>query len=142
MKISTKGRYALRVMVDLAQHQGDGYISLRDVANRQGISMKYLEMVVAILHKNGFVRSQRGKSGGYQLAIPAGECTVGAVLKATEGSLAPVSCLADETFACERETDCLTLPLWKELSEIIDTFLESRTIAQLIGPERTKEENG
>ena len=131
MKISTKGRYALRVMIDLAQHQGEGYISLRDVANRQEISIKYLEMVVSILHRYGFVRSQRGKSCGYQLAVAAEECTVGAVLKATEGSLAPVACLSGDTFCCGRGSSCPTLPLWKELSEVIDRFLESKTIAEL-----------
>ncbi|MDY5577102.1 MAG: Rrf2 family transcriptional regulator [Lachnospiraceae bacterium] len=132
MKVSTKGRYALRVMIDLAQHQGDGFISLKEVAQRQGISMKYLEMIVGILNRAGFVTSLRGKSGGYMLARDAKEYTVGAILKLTEGSMAPVSCLENGSITCDRAEACVTLPLWKGLDNVIDRYLESITLQDMV----------
>lgn len=132
MKISTKGRYALRVMIDLAKHKEEGYISLKEVAERQEISMKYLEMIVGILNRAGFLMSQRGKSGGYMLAKEAREYTVGAILKLTEGSIAPVSCLDQERMLCERAADCTTLPLWKGLNRVIQEYLDSVTLQDLI----------
>lgn len=132
MKISTKGRYALRVMIDLANHKDEGYISLKEVAERQEISMKYLEMIVGILNRAGFLMSQRGKSGGYMLAREAREYTVGAILKLTEGSIAPVSCLDQEKMLCERAADCTTLPLWKGLNRVIQEYLDSVTLQDLI----------
>ncbi|MCR5704871.1 MAG: RrF2 family transcriptional regulator [Eubacterium sp.] len=131
MMISTKGRYALRVMIDLAQNGGEQYISLKDVANRQEISMKYLEMIVSLLHKGGMVSSLRGKSGGYKLTKKPEEYTLGAILKLTEGSLAPVFCLENGE-QCDRAENCITLPLWKKLDQMIDDCLEQYTLQDLI----------
>ena len=133
MKISTKGRYALRIMVDLAQQQSTEFIPLRDVSERQDISEKYAEMIVGLLSKTGFVFSSRGKGGGYKLARPPEAITVGAVLKAVEGSLAPVSCLEIPDNICPRADQCVTLPMWRELERRIDEYLESVTIADLSG---------
>jgi len=130
--ISTKGRYALRVMIDLAQNGDENFVSLKDVAERQNISMKYLEMIVSMLNKGNMVRSQRGKTGGYKLAKTPSEYTVGEILKLTEGTLAPVMCLEEGAEACERAKDCVTLPLWKELNHIIDKYLDSVTLDDVI----------
>lgn len=132
MMVSTKGRYALRVMLDLSLHDTDDYISLKVIAERQGISMKYLEMVVAMLHKAKMVRSMRGKDGGYQLSRKPSEYTIGSILKLTEGTLAPVACVEDGRPACTRAENCLTLPMWMQLDEIIDQYLESVTLEDLI----------
>jgi Rrf2 family protein len=132
MMISTKGRYALRIMTDLAQNGEGKYISLKDIANRQEISMKYLEMIVSILHKGGMVTSLRGKSGGYKLTKKPEEYTLGSILKLTEGSLAPVNCLEVGVEACARAEGCITLPLWKNLNRIIDDYLEQYTLKDLI----------
>lgn len=131
MKISTKGRYALRIMVDLTQQHSSDFIPLRDVAKRQDISEKYSEMIVGLLVKSGFVFSSRGKGGGYKLARPAEKITVGGVLKAVEGSLAPVSCLETPDNICPRASGCVTLPMWRELERRIDDYLEGVTIADL-----------
>lgn len=139
MKISTKGRYALRIMVDLAQQQSSAFIPLRDVSERQDISEKYAEMIVGLLSKTGFLFSSRGKGGGYKLAQSPEAITVGAVLKAVEGSLAPVSCLEIPNNVCPRADRCVTLPMWRELERRIDEYLESVTIADLVGQSR---ENG
>ena len=132
MMISTKGRYALRVMIDLAQNGDENFVSLKDVAERQNISMKYLEMIVSMLNKGNMVRSQRGKTGGYKLAKTPSEYTVGEILKLTEGTFAPVMCLEEGAEACERAKDCVTLPLWKELNHIIDKYLDSVTLDDVI----------
>lgn len=132
MMISTKGRYALRVMIDLAQNGDEKFVSLKDVAERQNISMKYLEMIVSILNKGNMVHSQRGKAGGYKLAKTPLEYTVGEILKLTEGTLAPVMCLEEGAEVCERANDCVTLPLWKELNHIIDNYLDSVTLDDVI----------
>lgn len=133
MMISTRGRYALRVMLDLAQHRKEGYISLKEVALRQDISMKYLESIIAVLNRAGMVQSLRGKDGGYRLSRPDEEYTVGSILKLTEGSLAPVSCLDPSgAMPCDRTTTCLTFPLWKKLDCIIDDYLEGITLADIL----------
>ncbi len=132
MRVSTKGRYALRVMLDLGEHKGEGFLSLKEVAQRQQISMKYLEMIVATLHKAGFLTSLRGKSGGYQLAREPKEYTIGSILKLTEGSLAPVKCLDAEGEKCERASECITLPLWTKLDDMIDGYLEKITLQDLL----------
>ncbi|MBQ7983042.1 MAG: Rrf2 family transcriptional regulator [Clostridia bacterium] len=132
MLISTTGRYALRVMLDLAQHETDGFISLRDVAERQHISMKYLEMITGCLNRAGLVRSLRGKNGGYCLAVPADQCTVSAVVRATEGSLTPVKCPACEGSTCEQSDGCYTLPVWQKLDQIVEEYLSSVTLADLL----------
>ena len=132
---STKGRYALRVMADLAMHEG--WVSLGDISKREGISRKYLEQVVATLTKAGYVRSQRGKGGGYQLAREPREYTLGAILRAAEGgSLAPVSCL--DCFSgeiCPRIDDCPTLPIWRDLGKVTSAYLDSKTLADIVQAE-------
>lgn len=130
--VSSKGRYALRVMADLAMH--GGWVSLGDVAERQGISRKYLEQVTSALLKAGLVESQRGKSGGYRLTRPASEYSLGEILRSTEGTLAPVSCL-DCTIGelCPRVGDCPTMPVWRELREVTSSFLNSKTLADIVG---------
>lgn len=132
MMISTKGRYALRVMIDLTQNDGDSFVSLKDVAERQGISMKYLEMIVSLLHKGHMVKSQRGKSGGYKLVKKPSEYSIGSILKLTEGTLAPVGCLEEGADECDRASECITLPLWKKLDDQIDEYLESVTLEDLV----------
>lgn len=120
-------------MLDLAQQEEDGYISLKSISSRQGISVKYMEMIVAILNKAGFVKSLRGKEGGYRLVKPASEYTVGSILKLTDGSLAPVSCLEHcNDSKCGRSGVCLTLPMWKKLDVLIDSYLEGITLQDLL----------
>ncbi len=131
MLISTKGRYALRVMLDLAEQDG-GYVPLAEVAARQGISEKYLEGIIALLSRAGLVKSLRGKGGGYCLARTPEEYTVGEILRITEGSLAPVSCLDDAKNACPRAGECLTLPMWEKLYATISNFLDSVTLVSIL----------
>ena len=136
MLISTKGRYALRVMVDLAEHNDGEYIVLMEIAQRQGISEKYLEGILAVLSKAGFVQAQRGRGGGYRLARRPEEYTVGSILKLTEGgALSPVSCLETQHGSCSRAADCPTLPVWRELDRRVDEYLESVTLADLMRKE-------
>lgn len=132
MMISTKGRYALRVMIDLAQNGDEKYISLKDVAKRQDISMKYLEMIVSILNKGHMVKSLRGKSGGYKLAKLPSEYNICEILELTEGTLAPVVCLEENAEICERAEDCITLPLWQKLDNVINEYLSSVTLEDVI----------
>lgn len=132
MMVSTKGRYALRVMIDLAEHNNGEFIVLMDIAKRQEISEKYLEGILATLSKGGFVSALRGRGGGYKLARPAESYTVGSILKLMEGSLAPVACLENDGRGCERAAECRTLPLWTKLNGLIDGYLESVTLADLL----------
>ncbi len=132
MKISTKGRYALRTMVDLAKQENNTPISLKEIALRQDISVKYLESIVAVLQKAGFVASTRGKHGGYALTKNPADYTVGSILKLTEKTLAPVACLKEDESACNRADQCSTLPLWQELDRLIDRYLESVTLTDLL----------
>ena len=132
MKISTKGRYALRMMIDLAQNQGDGYVSLKDIANRQEISKKYLEQIVAILNKPDILRTNRGYQGGYRLAKNANEYTVGDILRLTEGGISPVSCLENSPIMCDRADDCVTLPVWKGLYKVISEYVDSITLQDIV----------
>ncbi len=141
MMISTKGKYALQTMVDLAQHmpseehEGESCacVSLKEIAARQNISLKYLESIVSLLNKGGLVRSTRGKDGGYRLARPADAITVAEVMAMTEGSLAPVSCLDTcSDGQCVHADTCLTLPLWQKLDTMIDTYLSGITIADIV----------
>mgnify|MGYP000936395420 CR=1 FL=1 len=132
MKISTKGRYALRLMIDLALQQGDGLISLKDVAERQSISLKYLEQIVGLLGRAGFVRSVRGPQGGYKLTRPAGEYTVGMILRLIEGSLVPVACMEDAPNQCSRCNTCVTLDVWKRLDEAISGVVDHITLEDLV----------
>lgn len=132
MMVSTKGRYALMLLTDLAVHAKDDYVSLADVGERQGISLKYLEAIVASLNKAGYVESRRGKAGGYKLARSPKECTLGGALKAAEGSLAPVACLENCADDCRHSAKCLTQPVWRELDRRIDEYLESITIEDVL----------
>jgi len=132
LKISTKGRYALRMMIDLAQNQGDGYVSLKDIANRQEISKKYLEQIVAILNKPDILRTNRGYQGGYRLAKNANEYTVGDILRLTEGGIAPVSCLENSPIMCDRADECVTLPVWKGLYKVISEYVDSITLQDIV----------
>ena len=131
MKISTKGRYALRMLIDLAVNSSDGYVALKDIAARQGISKKYLEQIVPLLTRSGLLRANRGFQGGYMLSKPANQYTVGEILRVTEGSIVPVACLEEEVNHCDRQEDCLTLPLWQGLNKVISEYLDSVTIQDL-----------
>jgi Rrf2 family protein len=138
VRISTKGRYALRVMIDLAEHDDGGLTSLKDVAARQEISAKYLEQIVGLLSKAGLLRSSRGPQGGYRLARTPEEYTVGAILRLTEGNLAPVACLEDQKNACERCDCCPTLDFWTGLYAVINDYIDRFTLADLVRSEREK----
>ena len=131
MLISTKGRYALRVMIDLAEHQAEGFIPLKVIAERQEISEKYLESIIKLLVKARLLNGVRGKGGGYQLTKAPAQYTVGSILRLTEDSMAPVSCLESGADACPRAAVCRTLPLWQGLDKVIRDYLESVTIADL-----------
>ena len=133
MMISTRGRYALRVMIDLAQQDSVSYIPLRDIADRQCISEKYLEAVIKALVADGLLSGMRGKGGGYKLTRKVEEYTVGEILRLTEGSLAPVSCLdCSGVNECVRSGNCVTLPLWEKLNSVVNGFLDSITLLDLI----------
>lgn len=132
MKISTKGRYSLRMLLDLAIHQADGFIALKDIAERQHISKKYLEQIVPLLNKSGLLRTNRGYQGGYMLAKPASQYTVGEILRLTEGSLAPVACLEFDTVDCPNSSECLTLDMWKGLYKVITDYLDNITLQDMI----------
>lgn len=135
MMISTRGRYALRVMIDLAENAGEGYLPLRDIAARQGISLKYLEQIIALLHKAGFLRSLRGNSGGYRLKLPPEEYTAGDILRAAEGTLAPISCL---DVGCERSDSCRTLPFWQDYYRTVNNYVDGVTLADLVSQAQEK----
>ena len=132
MLISTRGRYALRVMIDLAEHNTGEYIVLMDIAKRQEISEKYLEGIIAVLSRAGFVRALRGRGGGYKLSRAPETYTVGSILKLTEGSLAPVSCLENPENTCPRVSECRTLPMWTKLYHLVNDFFEGITLADLM----------
>lgn len=132
MKISTRGRYALRVMIDLAENNNGSYIPLTDIASRQEISEKYLESIISVLSKNGLLKALRGKGGGYKLAKAPEDYTVGSILKLTEGSLAPVACLEKGHDVCERECNCKTIAMWTKLNDLIENFFEGITIRDLV----------
>ena len=132
MMISSRGRYCLRVMIDLAEHQGEGYIPMKDVAKRQGISLKYMEKILPVLVKNNIVEGLQGKTGGYRLTRKPEEYTLGEILRLTEGSLAPVACLECGVVPCDRAAQCKTLPVWTELDRIVNNYLDSVTIADLL----------
>jgi Rrf2 family protein len=131
MMVSTKGRYALRIMADLATHQDEGPVSLKDIAQREGIGIKYLEIIVASLNKGGVLESSRGKNGGYKLKRPPEEYTIASILNLAEGSLAPVACVGPEE-NCVNAHCCKTYTLWKELDDVIEDFLSSKTLADII----------
>lgn len=141
MKISTKGRYAVRMMIDLAEHQGDGVVSLKDIAERQGISKKYLEQIVQILNRSDFLTTSRGYRGGYRLARSACEYTVKDILKLTEGGFEPTACMESGTVDCERCEICATLPMWKGLQQTIEAYLNGITLQDLLERQQALYEN-
>lgn len=130
--VSTRGRYALRVMIDIAEHQSGSYIPLKEVAQRQEISEKYLEAIIKVLTRADFVRGLRGKGGGYQLTRLPEQYTVGDILRLTEGSLAPVSCLNGKMSPCSRASACRTLAMWQKLDMMINTYFDGITLADLL----------
>lgn len=131
--ISTRGRYALRIMLDLAENQGEeGYLPLKEIAERQDISEKYLESIVKSLVQAKILKGSRGKGGGYRLVKSPEECTLGSILRLTEGDLTPVSCLEEGEVVCEKAAECPTLPTWLRLNNLIQRFLESVTLADLM----------
>ena len=134
MMVSAKGRYALRVMIDLAEHQTDGYIPLKEIASRQNISEKYLESIIKSLVKSNMLVGLRGKGGGYRLTREPDQYTIGEVLRLTEGSLAPVACLEANAESCPRMFDCRTISLWRGLDEVVNEYLDGITVADLIAP--------
>ena len=132
MKISTKGRYALRLMVDLAEHKDNGFIALKDVAKRQNISKKYLEQIVPVLNGAGLLTTNRGNRGAYKLAKEPKEYTVGDILRITEGSIAPVSCLESDVNSCERKNFCQTLYVWEGLYKVVNEYLDGITVQDIV----------
>lgn len=132
MLISTRGRYALRVLIDLAEHKSDGYIPMKDVAEKQGISLKYLERIIPVLSKNGIIEGVQGKGGGYRLVKEPHECKIGDILRLTEGDLAPVACLEKNAVPCSKANKCQTYPLWTEFYELVNNFFDGKTLADLI----------
>lgn len=132
MKISTKGRYALRLMVDLAENKGEKPISIKEISARQEISEKYLEQIISVLNRAGYVKSVRGPQGGYMLLKDPKEYTVGMILRLTEGSLAPVECLEFEENTCPRRENCVTLKVWEKLDQSIKQVVDNITLADLL----------
>ncbi|MBQ7747187.1 MAG: RrF2 family transcriptional regulator [Spirochaetia bacterium] len=132
MMISTRGRYALRVLIDLAEHRNGSYIPMKDVADRQDISLKYLERIVPVLTQSGLIEGVHGKGGGYRLVKNPDECKVGDVLRLTEGDLAPVACLAQGAQPCGRAAECRTLDMWKKFYTLINDYFDGITIADLM----------
>lgn len=130
--VSTKGRYALRLMVDLAQHRNEGAVSLKEISERQSVSMKYLEAIAALLNRGKLICSVRGKDGGYSLARPANEISVAEVMAITEGSLAPVACNGLKDSSCDRAELCLSFPMWQKLDRLIENYLSGISIQDLI----------
>lgn len=139
MKISTKGRYALRMLIDLAEHQNDGYVALKDIAARQNISKKYLEQIVPVFNKSNILKTNRGFQGGYRLARTPDKYTVGEILRLTEGSLAPVACLDNDPVQCERAADCVTLPVWQGLYSVINEYLDGITLQDILDQQRERD---
>lgn len=135
MKISTKGRYALRIMIDLARHTDEGPVSLRAIAERQHITLKYMESIIALLMREKLVMSIRGKAGGYRLSRPASQYKAYEILCAAEGELAPVQCLSTPINTCALQDSCSTLPLWRGLQQVVRDYLESFTLEDLLGQE-------
>ena len=131
MKSSTKGRYALRVMIDLALNSNENFIALKEIAKRQDITVKYLEQIVALLNKAGFLETARGNAGGYKLAKEPKDYIVGDILRATEGDLAPIICLTEDG-VCQRKQICKTYSFWKGLDDVINDYIDSKTLEDLL----------
>ena len=132
MIVSTRGRYALRVLIELAEQESNGFKPLKEIANHQKISIKYLECIMTELSKNGLVIAQHGKGGGYKLNKAPSEYKIGDILRITEGTLAPVACLEDNASECPQSSKCKTIKLWKELDELVKGYLDNKTLADLM----------
>ncbi len=132
MLISTRGRYALRVMLDLADNRSDGYIAMKKVAERQGLSLKYIERIMPVLSKNNYVEGVHGKGGGYRLSKEPKEYRVGDILRLAEGDLAPVTCLSCNAEKCDRADTCPTLPMWTEFHNMVNNYFDGITLADLM----------
>lgn len=130
--ISTRGRYALRVLIDLAEHRDDGYIPMKEIARRQELSLKYLERILPVLTKAGIITGLQGKTGGYRLTVAPEDCTIGDVLRLTEGDLAPVACLECGAKPCPRKDQCRTYPMWAEFQQVISEFFGRKTLADIM----------
>lgn len=138
MNVTSKGRYALRIMLDLAQHSEDGYISLKTISERLDLSLKYLEMIVGALKKAELVDSTRGKEGGYKLNRAPEDYKVGDILRCIEDNLAPVACIKEGEIQCDRSGGCLTIPMWKELDELTNAYLDTVTLHNLLTGDKWK----
>lgn len=141
MKISTKGRYALRMLLDLAEHQDGSFIALKDIAERQNISKKYLEQIIPIFNKSGILKTNRGSQGGYQLSKTPDKYTVGDILRLTEGSLSPISCAEEDPIECERSIDCAMLPVWQGLYKVICEYLDGITLQDIMDQQKKQYTN-
>ena len=143
MKISTKGRYAVRILLDIAMHQGDGYVAMRDIARRQQISKKYADQIAMQLGQSCLLSAVRGHTGGYRLMIPASDITILQVITLMEGNLTPVACMDQEPNPCPRCNYCMTLPVWQGLEKVISDYLGSITLQDLVdrGPEQPELED-
>ena len=140
MNVTSKGRYALRIMIDLAQHRDEGYISLKTISDRTQLSMKYLEMIVGNLKKAELVDSTRGKEGGYKLNKTPQEYSIGEVLRCIEDNLAPVACIKEGEIQCDRSGACLTVPMWKELDDITNAYLDTVSLEDLLTGDKWRQE--
>lgn len=136
MMISTRGRYALRVLADIAEHTDKKYVPMKEVAQRQGISLKYLERILPVLTQNGYIEGVQGKGGGYRLIKEPKECRLGDILRLTERDLAPVACLGKDAEPCERAAQCRTYPVWVEFYQLVNEYFDGKTLADLIHTEK------
>ena len=136
MMISTRGRYALRVLADIAEHTDKKYVPMKEVAQRQGISLKYLERILPVLPQPGYIEGVQGKGGGYRLIKEPKECRLGDILRLTEGDLAPVACLGKDAEPCERAARCRTYPVWVEFYQLVNEYFDGKTLADLIHTEK------
>ena len=141
MKISTRGRYALRMLIDLAEHENCGFVALKDIAARQNISKKYLEQIIPIFNNSDILKTARGSQGGYRLSRSPEKYTVGEILRLTEGNLAPVDCLTQDLIECERSVDCPTLPVWQGLNRVINEYLDSITLQDILDQQKKRHMN-
>ena len=132
MKISTRGRYAVRLFLDLAEHKNDGFVALKDIAERQNISKKYLEQIISIFNNPSFIKSTRGVSGGYMLAKDPDQYSIGEILRMSEGSLAPIFCVEDESEDCSRSSECVMRPIWQGLNKVINDYLNNITLQDVL----------
>ena len=140
MNVTSKGRYALRIMIDLAQHRDEGYISLKTISDRTQLSMKYLEMIVGNLKKAELVDSTRGKEGGYKLNKTPEEYSIGEILRCIEDNLAPVACIKEGEIQCDRSGACLTVPMWKELDDITNAYLDTVSLEDLLTGDKWRQQ--